>query len=54
VRALLAVAAADAVRADPAADGEQLVEAFENARSYSPKGLNGFGLVETSTLLVSR
>jgi len=54
VRSLLALAPADAVRTDAAADGVQLFEPFENARGYSPNGLNGFGLVETRTLFVSR
>jgi hypothetical protein len=50
MRPLLLVAAADSRRADRV----QLVEPFEDARGYSPNGLNGFGLVETSTLFVSR
>jgi len=37
-----------------AADRVQLVEPLLDARGYSPNGLNGFGLVETRTLFVSR
>jgi hypothetical protein len=41
-------------RARAAADRVQLVEPLLDARGYSPNGLNGFGLVETRTLFVSR
>jgi hypothetical protein len=42
-------------RAGRTADRIQRVEALEDPGSrYSPKGLNGFGLVERSTLFVSR
>ena len=54
VGSLLGVATADPVRAGTAADGVELFEPLENARGYSPNGLNGFGLVETRTLFVSR
>jgi hypothetical protein len=38
-----------------AADRVQRVETLEDPGSrYSPKGLDGFGLVERSTLFVSR
>jgi hypothetical protein len=37
-----------------AADRVQLVEPLLDARGYNPNGLNGFGLVETRTLFVSR
>src|SRR5919201_863340 len=54
VGALLALGAAHTVRAGPAADRVQLVEALEDPRAYSPNGLNGLGDVDTNTLFVSR
>jgi hypothetical protein len=45
------------VRPDPPADRVELLEPLEHAHarvSYRPNGLNGFGLVETRTLFVSR
>jgi hypothetical protein len=41
-------------RTRAATDRVQLVEPLQDARGYSPNGLNGFGLVETRTLFVSR
>ncbi len=43
-----------AVRSRPTPNCVQLFEALEKGDRYNPNGLNGFGLVETSTLFVSR